>query len=440
MLRGLLTLSRDRELAAALQEQREPDLRYPAIDVEAVRQRIAGFQMLDAEISEQEHNSIVRRLYHGAIEDELLFLRMIEATYEKESERFWQLTQQLNPLPTQEEMRYALERGKQIILRGLERSDTAEISRRAMQTLRDVADLNLDFPPNQASVQREPAGLSAHKLLLISARTARRFFEAVLQESGYEGWQVVLDPNASGSRVESGLRQVFLPTEPISLEEIRESLSHEILGHVARSVAGETSLLGLLGIGTKGYMVTEEGIADYHERHVAALHEQGFDDSGAWMSTLAVGLASGVISPPLTFSQLFAFFKPFLLTYRLLWRNDEDLPTAERRAHQRTLTRCLRTFRGVPDLTKAGICFTKDVVYLRGYLQIERAVAEDATTLDCLSVGKVALGFLPDLQELGIVAPVQASALRKRTYDVDLDDYILSFADENENPAPQEQR
>jgi len=65
------------------------------------------------------------------------------------------------------------------------------------------------------------------------------------------------------------------------------------------------------------------------------------------------------------------------------------------------------------------------VVYLRGWLKIEQAVAQDETVLDRLSVGKVALELLPDMQELDIVTSIKS--LRKRASDPDLDDYILSF-------------
>jgi hypothetical protein len=98
----LLAHSRDSEVEAALAEHREPLLRYPAIDIEEVRQRIAGFLELDAEIMRDEPNAIVRRLYHGTIEDELYFIRAIEATDEGNSEHSWDLNRQLNPPPTYE--------------------------------------------------------------------------------------------------------------------------------------------------------------------------------------------------------------------------------------------------------------------------------------------------------------------------------------------------
>lgn len=114
------------------------------------------------------------------------------------------------------------------------------------------------------------------------------------------------------------------------------------------------------------------------------------------------------------------------MLYRLLWQYDENAVIAEKNARDRAITRCLRTFRGVPDLRRAGICNTRDVIYLRGRLQIEHALAQDATVLERLAVGKVALELLLDMQELGIVS-TPFHALRQRAYDPDLDSYILSF-------------
>jgi uncharacterized protein DUF1704 len=282
--------------------------------------------------------------------------------------------------------------------------------------------LDLSDEPNGAFGQ---AFSTSSAVPMISAQGAKRFFEAVFQARGYVGWQVILDPNVQGPRVESGLQRVFLPAEAMPLDELREYVGHELAGHVERSVAGENSLLSLLGICTKGYMVTEEGIADYYERQIALLHGDPVDDSGIWLGPLAIGLACGVAGTAQTFSALLAFFEPFLLLYRLLWRDDEDQQTATQRAQRNAFTRCLRTFRGVPDLGKAGVCNTKDVVYLRGRWLIDQAVAEDETLLARLAVGKVAYELLPEIEKLGMIAPAQS--FRTLALDPELDAYILSF-------------
>ncbi len=432
----LLTQSREREISLAFAEQREPHLHYPALDIEEVRRRVDGLLRLDEEIDQHEPNAIVRRLYHGTIEDEICFIRMIEATYEGNSDAYWKLNQQLILPPTHEEMDYALSRVRQVVLLGLQRVDTAEVSQRVIQIMQDHMHLSLDFAHHESVPPlRQDVVSSQGKQPMLSAHDVKHFLEAAFQEMGGDEWQVVFDSSAGGIRVDSASRMLFLPETQMTLETVRDYFTHELLGHVSRSTAGEQSPLGLLGINTKGYSPTEEGLAQYYERTLAFLHGGAFDDSGTWLGGLAVGLASGVLTPAHTFSSLYRFFQPFLLLYRLLWRNDEDRPLAEQRAHTRALARCLRTFRGVPDLNCAGICHTRDVAYLRGRLKIEQAVAQDETILDRLAVGKVALELLPDLQELGIVAPRQS--LRKRAFDSDLDAYILSFASSNKQAIEQ---
>ena len=83
----------------------------------------------------------------------------------------------------------------------------------------------------------------------------------------------------------------------------------------------------------------------------------------------------------------------------------------------------------MPDLTKAGICNTKDVVYLRGRWLIDKAVAQDKTVLDRLGVGKVALELLPELEKLGITT--SSHSFYTLVSDPHLDEYILSFDDES---------
>jgi len=69
---------------------------------------------------------------------------------------------------------------------------------------------------------------------------------------------------------------------------------------------------------------------------------------------------------------------------------------------------------------------------LRGLWKIEQAVAEDETVLDHLVTGVVALEYLPDLRELGIVSAPQP--LRQLAQNPDLDDYIVSFEGPEKTP------
>jgi hypothetical protein len=430
----LIVHSRERELTAAIAEQREPRLRYPAIEIEEVRCRISALLQLDAQINQQEPNAIVRRLYHEKIEEETCFLRMIEATYEGNSEKFWEFSRLVYHEPTAEEMDYALSHVKRVLQRGLRHPETANISSALLQLLRERLCLSFDLShtDEQASeVQQISPASSAELPRMITALAAKRFFEAALRESGYDGWQVVIDPKASAPRVESGLRQLFLQDCKMSLDQVRHYLAHELAGHIARSVAGDHSSLGLLAIGTKNYSPTEEGLALYHERQVAMRQGKVFNDWSAWFGTLVTGVASGVVTPPQTFLSLFTFLELFFLLWRLLDHLDEDIQHAQEKSRRSALSTCLRVYRGVPDLQKAGLCLSKDAVYLRGLWLVEHAVAQDERVLDYLAVGKVAIEYLPDLQELGIVAPPQP--LRQLVLDPDLDAYMLSFEERIEH-------
>jgi hypothetical protein len=428
-LSALMKQSRERELAAAMAEQREPRLHYPAIVIEDVRSRIAAHLQLKAEIDRDEPHPIVRRLYQGVIEGELDYLHLIEATYERNTEQFRESSLRLFLLPTHEEMEYALTHIQRTLAQGLKKPETVSISQHLQDFLQIHLHLSLSLemegekPLEQ--LQKTPI-TQPQEGRTISVHTAQRFFEAILKESGYEGWKVIIDANANGARVEKGSRCLFLPEEDISLATVKRLLAHELAGHVARCVAGERSPLGLLGIGTKNVSCTEEGFVLYHERQIAAVQGQTWDDSGMRLSIFAIGLASGIMGPPQTFYSICSFVELFSLLRRLLKHPEKGKEQHQKQARAYALDHCLRVFRGVPDLNQAGVCYSQDAIYLHGLFMIEKAVAQDATVLDCFAVGKVALDLLPDMQELGITTSALPS-LYPRAYEPGLDAYILSF-------------
>jgi len=161
----------------------------------------------------------VRRLYHGAIEEELDVLRLIEATYEGNTERFWECNLRMLPKPSVEEMEYAFSRLRNILRQGLKRPETVEVSQRLDEFLRTRLHLTLELTSCEEDIQVRQEGaphLSMQPQRTVSAQVARRFFEAALRESGFDNWQVVIDANSSGTRVEQGLRRLFLPEQRLS--------------------------------------------------------------------------------------------------------------------------------------------------------------------------------------------------------------------------------
>lgn len=231
-----------------------------------------------------------------------------------------------------------------------------------------------------------------------------------------------------------GLRHFYLPESAVSLQQIKDLLTHEFAVHVARCVSGQRSILGLLGIHTEHSLETEEGLGVYYEMMIAKQTEQVHDETGLWFGTLAAGLATGVLTPPQRFLDLFTFFEAFIFLYRLLKRPDQDVETAKRLGCKHAIGRAIRTFRGLPDLQQRGMCNCKDAHYLSGLRKIERAIAEQGeSVLDELAVGVIAVENLPLLRELGMVAVPQS--LRQIVQDAGLDAYILSFEQSEEQSA-----
>ena len=430
-LGALMTSTRERELAAVLEEEREPRLHYPAIEIEEIRHRIEAQQTLDAEIAELEPNVIVKKLYREAIADELDYLHLIEATYEGNTERFWEYAKRSDPPPSREEMVYALGCVQDLVERGLAAPEPVVVQE--AQQFQEYLSIQLHLSPvllaEAAALEKKPlipADTPFHSKCIISAEAAQRFFATVLQESGYEGWQVVLDPHGGMPRVERGARCVFLPDKHYDLSVVRHLFVHELAGHVGRCVAGERSPLGLLGLQMKNHGPIHEGVAFYHERQVLASRGESLNETGMCLEMLAVGLAAGVITPPQTFRRLYLFLEQ--LTLLLFSVNNPKPGHSDARreaARSYALDACLRKYRGVPDLEQAGVCYPQDVIHLRGLRLVEQAVAADASLLDRLSVGVCTLEHLPDLQELGIFCAPQP--LLRLAYATDLDEYICSF-------------
>lgn len=428
----LMAQSTRREVQNALVEQREPQFSYPALNIEEVHSRIARFLQLDAEIAQEEPNAIIRRLYHGTIEEDIDYLRLIEATYEGDNDRFWEYNRRTIPTATPEEMQLALVDVKRHVLKGLLYPETQAASERIVQVLRDQCGLDLDLSTTEAEEQELRQSIIPtldQEQPMLSAQAAKRFFETVLKEVGFDDWQVVIDPTVNAPRIEQGLRCLFLAHRELSLERIKHYLSHELGCHAARCVAGERSLIGLLGIHTKNSLEAEEGIAAYIDIQEEQQQNKGQFDMRIWAGTLATGLASGTLTPPQSFQSLFTFFEALFFLRRRLQKLDADEETAKEKARQAAITRCLRTYRGVPDLKRKGICFTQDAIYLRGFQSVLRAFQEDNHILDRLAVGVVAIEQLADLQELGITSAPQP--LRTLAQNPQLDAYILSFEDES---------
>ncbi len=403
---ALLTLSRDREITAAFAESREPHFTYPLILIEGINERLAGLQKLKNDILAQEPNALVRRFYIGAIDEHIYDLSLAKATYTQDNAAYQQYVRQLYPEPSRREMEITLQQLVQMLKRGMECAETHELSVELYTQIQQWHALSPTYVAKDGEGQHaaEPDQMIWKK---VQTPAVKRLFERVFEQYQFDEWKVALDATTSHARVELDLQTVYLPAKPLTIAKVLQLLAHEIEAHVFRSSAGKKSVLALLSSGTQHSMSTDEGLAIWYETEVERRPrksveqiEPAKDPSKMWLGTLATGLAYGIVTKPFTFTRLYAFLEKVFFIRGILAGKASAVALAD--AKQMAQDRCIRTFRGVPDLTVERLCSTKDAHYLAGYLAVTQEL-QRGTSFEHLMAGCFALEQMADLKELNIL-------------------------------------
>jgi hypothetical protein len=119
----------------------------------------------------------------------------------------------------------------------------------------------------------------------------------------------------------------------------------------------------------------------------------------AWLTTLAPGMALGILVPPQSFRTLYEFLKQCFLATHLESGRYETPHDAELAA----LLRVSRTFSGIPDQEVRGVCNLFDRVYMQGYLEVRQAL--EKYPKERLLVGSIGITDLGDMEELDVLRP-----------------------------------
>jgi hypothetical protein len=432
----LVAASRQRELVSAIDEQREPHLSYPAIPIDEVREKIAEGLQLRKDVETHEYNALIRDLYLVTLDEQLDTLHMIEATHEGDTQTFCTYNHRIYPVPSAYEMDIAANELARILKRGMINEETAPISLSLFHTLQE---LRLISPRRRLQNEykqdlqqsRDTPSVSQDLLKMFPIQAIRAFFKSVIADYQFDGWDVVIDPATGNARVEPQIRAVILPNRPMTLGKVLQLLSHEIESHTFRFVSGSKSRVSLLGMGTGGYLPTEEALASFYDRLTAKA--QGTEEAETpWIGTLAVGLASGAMRlvggsvPAHSFYTLFRFFEQYHIFDRLVTGKDTDMATARREAHRLALSRCVRTWRGAPAPLALGVCSGKDHAYLDGHLKLRKAIEKGGEDIiGRLMVGAISVDQLDACMELGI--NTSAIQHKRLAHDPNISQYIASF-------------
>lgn len=407
----LAAQSRKREYFCSLQTNCLPTICYPCILVESVikdiLERLQGLEELRKEIETHEKNTIVRRLYLDAIGEQITFLHLIEAVALKDQEMVWRCNLQLYGKPSEHELKIALQTLYSTISDARHHPLAGPIAQDIIAQLKVWGISLYDFASEELFTSEQTTSHVDRRALIEKKKAfpttiVRKFFQDVLNAYGAHNWKVEISPARDYTYVDPNERKLVLPQKSFSLGKIRQLLAEEIETHTFRALAGQHSSLALLGLGLARQEATEEGLAKWYVRHVN--QQIGAEEKeNSWIGTLSSGLASGVLTPTLSFQELRSILEKYYLLHRLL-EEEETQEEAITAAKQSAWARACRTFRGVPDLSRKGCCSLKDRIYLRGHLDISRYF-ERGGDEQRLWVGAIGIEHLEDLGELNILTP-----------------------------------
>lgn len=216
---------------------------------------------------------------------------------------------------------------------------------------------------------------------------------SALASAGLNGWSVKIDSSMHARmsvRVIEHLVKVQADARFTNRELTRLRI-HELGTHVARSENGSRQPLSILSLGLPGYLMTEEGLAVWHEV------EYGVTDTTTMRRyALRVIAASAALKH--------GFFDTFLLL-------------AQRTTPPEAFAIALRAKRGFrkPSLPGAHV---KDQVYLRGFLEVRARLSEHPDDYPLLMAGKVGIPHLELMRHLRDHGLLLAPLIEVRDFDV----------------------
>jgi len=211
----------------------------------------------------------------------------------------------------------------------------------------------------------------------VSAKMAGDIFSNEIKESGYEGWNVVIGQNVAKVTVYS-LNKIILLSDraTFSEQDIKRLKAHEIGVHVLRAVNGERQPYRIFSYGLPDYSETEEGLALLAENYTVGTQPQVIRKYAFRAVACSLTAEHGFHSILTTLVELGCDpLEAFSIT--------------------------MRVKRGMTDTSVPG-GYTKDQIYLSGFLKLSKLGRQDIAPL---FIGKIGLRDVASLRELGCDAP-----------------------------------
>lgn len=201
----------------------------------------------------------------------------------------------------------------------------------------------------------------------LSPKKALNIFEKELSNRNFLEWKVALDNIPAKISINPLSRIITIKKDVLfSSREIKRLIAHEIDVHVLRNENGKLQEDKIFSYGFPNYLKTEEGLAITSEKKQGLLEN---NDLRRYCSRVIASYFSNKKS----FSSLFHHIK-------------------ENHSFEESFSIVLRIKRGLIDTSILG-GYTKDQVYLAGYLELKEQNRSTLKNLYCGKIGLKDIGF-----------------------------------------------
>lgn len=333
---------------------RNPELDYPKITAVFLNNTKIQLVELLKKIKNEELNKLIKQSYTKLIEEKLAHLEILNAVNAADDIKFNELTINEFGKPSPDVLSRLIPSVFDML--GQASASKNKLVQQACDQLKQViSNISQHADPILKSfVPQEEA--------TVESKQIKDRFEKAFVEYGIENWNTVIDIDNLNSFININQKEqtVFIPSSrnisPLHLEAL---VKHEIGVHIRRRINAEKQAFKLLTIGLDHYLKGDEGLSKYEE---IKIFPSSFNSTVEIY--LGISLIHGLGRAKMDFRDIYEFF----YSYYLVSRHSESNITTDD-AENYSWVRAEKFFRGTTGQSK-GICFTKDLIYLHGYLDI----------------------------------------------------------------------
>lgn len=379
-----------------------PILDYPQIDRDDLATKERELQRLHNDIEQRETNQTIRDAYIPKIQEKINEIQLIYATDQQDMEKFLHYTTTIYGTPRHDVFAYTLWVIQQKAQDASDQVDThiSAAGERILELLPNSKSVgSLPTIPSPTTLQqiRQITTQQVEELLwtqpphdahhLYTAEYIAQKFKKAMEKINAEGWKVTIDTKTSADtiRVSHATKEATIPaSRAVPRDKLQGLIAHEIGTHIKRGAQGEKSKLQILSLWLHNYERGEEGIATLREKIITK--PQQIEIAGEDRH-FAISLAIWVDGVMRTIREVYSIMEAYYYLEELQQKPHLDHTQAQKNAIEEARKCIIRIYRGT-DCATPWVCFTKDIIYREGNLDLRALVANQPDILHHVNTGK----------------------------------------------------